>query len=154
MFIIPRLAIASFVASVSFSAQAHFVFLRTEVARGACAVVENTESQCNPFSGLNGLYGCFQHNQSKISYRDGKVELFAVVSPSKPLPEGKPDDLMTRCTQAVAPEVLNVQSDNGNVGGVLKEDIFLQRINKCLSEGGAQYEAIYMTFRRSAVKCP
>jgi hypothetical protein len=73
----------------------------------------------------------------------------AVIIPSTPLPEGKPDDLMSTCSRRAAEDIERSKAG----AGAQPEEAFRKLLNACLTEKKASYEATAVLFRRGPVEC-
>lgn len=122
---------------------AHTVQLGTEIVRGACPVIENRQVRVLSFFSVT-------HSVPQVAYRDGQVNVTAIVIPSQALPGQIPDDPMTSCSHSAWGVS---KGRNPNSSSVTPEEHFRSLLNSCLDERHAKYKANVVVLRRTSVVC-
>lgn len=135
------LSVAFLIVSGAQDVNAHTVDLGKEIARGACSHIQTVDKQA---------FLVFNSQTSRIRYFDGKTPLSAVIFPSEPLPDNRPDDLMSRCARSAAEQAEQTKSSNPDA---VPEDRFRSLLNKCLADNKARYQASSVILRRGPVEC-
>lgn len=122
---------------------AHTVALGAEIVRGACPVIENRQVRVlSVFS--------FTHSVPQVAYRDGRVNVTAIIIPSEALPGQVADDLLTSCSHSVWEAS---KSSKPTDASFTPEEHFRTRLNSCLDERHAKYKANVVILRRTSVVC-